>query len=591
MQGINGEVSVYSLAALSTVLKKNEVKTSFFISYPRLVTSFLHSFATATTVASTMKLAHLAGISTFVTGGTGGVHRGAESTLDISADLYELARTNICVVSAGVKSILDIKRTLEQLETFGVPAMAYRTDEFPAFFSPKSGVAAPLRVDSAEEVALAMLAGKELGLPNGMLVAVPNDDPAGGAVESAIQEALAEAEAAGIEGRDVTPFILKRVAEKTSGESLRSNMALVKNNATVGADIAVAIAEETSMRANQGHRQYFSAQSAESTTSLPSSRVIVMGGAVVDLVAKPNEGQDLIQGTSNPGRISESDGGVGRNVAEALGRLGASPILFTAVGNDSLGRAIVRRLEDECGVVGTDRTVAFVSEATTSTYLAVMNSIGDLHTAIADMNVLSSIPVPSPETLRHADMLVMDANAPVDTLIEAAHSAVHAGVKVFFEPTSVPKSAQLGRRKDFLSYLTYAFPNADELMAMADGWTDSPEDLNEAFQDNMQTIKCAAEELLEQMRPDQAHLVITMGKDGVLLASKVNAEVTFEHFPAANGVNVRNSTGAGDTLCGAFIHALLERKDEAEAVRIGMDAAVKSLGCADRAISPELGKK
>lgn len=185
----------------------------------------------ATTVASTMKMAHLAGISTFVTGGSGGVHRGAETSLDISADLYELGRTPVVVVSAGVKSILDIKLTLEQLETFGVPAVAFGTDEFPAFFSPKSGVAAPLRLDSAEEVAMAYLSGLNLDMPNGMLVAVPNDDPAGEAVENAIQSALKEADAAGVEGRDVTPFILKRVAEMTGGDSLRSNIALVRNNA------------------------------------------------------------------------------------------------------------------------------------------------------------------------------------------------------------------------------------------------------------------------------------------------------------------------------------------------------------------------
>ena len=196
----------------------------------------------ATTVASTMKLAHLAGISTFVTGGSGGVHRGAETSLDISADLYELARTPVVVVSAGVKSILDIKLTLEQLETFGVPAVAFGTDEFPAFFSPKSGVAAPLRLDSVEEIARAYLSGLDLDMPNGMLVAVPNEDPAGEAVENAIQSALDEADVAGVDGRDVTPFILKRVAEMTGGDSLRSNIALVRNNARIGADIAVAIA-------------------------------------------------------------------------------------------------------------------------------------------------------------------------------------------------------------------------------------------------------------------------------------------------------------------------------------------------------------
>lgn len=149
------------------------------------------------------------------------MHRGGELSLDVSADLIELSRTPVVVISAGVKSILDIKRTLEVLETFSVPTGTWRANEFPAFFSPKSGVASPARFDSAMDVASAYLVGRELGMSNGMLVAVPNDDPAGQNVEAAIQEALEEADAAGIEGRDVTPFILRTVAEKTSGDSLR----------------------------------------------------------------------------------------------------------------------------------------------------------------------------------------------------------------------------------------------------------------------------------------------------------------------------------------------------------------------------------
>ena len=146
----------------------------------------------ATTVASTMRLAHLAGIDVFVTGGTGGVHREGQITMDVSADLYELARTPVLVVSAGIKSVLDIPRTLEKLESLGVPAAAYGTNDFPAFFSPASGIAAPLRVDDASHAAASYLASRDLGLPGGMLVAVPNGDPAGEVVEHAIQQALAE---------------------------------------------------------------------------------------------------------------------------------------------------------------------------------------------------------------------------------------------------------------------------------------------------------------------------------------------------------------------------------------------------------------
>jgi pseudouridine-5'-phosphate glycosidase len=197
----------------------------------------------ATTVASTMRLAHVAGISTFVTGGIGGVHRNGENSMDVSADLIEMSQTPVIVVSAGIKSILDIQKTMEVLETYSVPACGWQTDEFPSFFSPSSGVSCPSRVDTADEVARIYWASRQLQLQQGMLVAVPNHDPAGANVESAIQEALREADANHILGKDVTPFILKRVAETTKGDSLKSNIALVKQNAKVGASIAKAIAE------------------------------------------------------------------------------------------------------------------------------------------------------------------------------------------------------------------------------------------------------------------------------------------------------------------------------------------------------------
>lgn len=197
----------------------------------------------ATTVASTMKLAHLAGISTFVTGGIGGVHRNGETSMDVSSDLTELGQTPVVVVSAGIKSILDIQRTIEVLETNSVPTFGWQTDEFPAFFSPSSGVPSPARADSAEVIARAYWAARQLGLPQGMLVGVPNNDPAGENVENVIQAALVEAEKLNIRGRDVTPYILKTVAKKTGGDSLRSNMALVRQNAKIGAKIAIAIAK------------------------------------------------------------------------------------------------------------------------------------------------------------------------------------------------------------------------------------------------------------------------------------------------------------------------------------------------------------
>lgn len=205
----------------------------------------------ATTVAATMIAAHLAGIAVFATGGIGGVHRGAETSFDISADLQELARTPVTVVAAGAKAILDLPKTLEVLETLGVPVISVGQDDFPAFWSRTSGLRAPLRMDSAEEIAAAHLMRARLGLSGGQLVA--NPIPAGAEIPReeivpAIETALAEAEAQGIAAKEVTPFLLARIFELTEGRSLVANIALVLDNARLAARIAAAMVQENSRR-------------------------------------------------------------------------------------------------------------------------------------------------------------------------------------------------------------------------------------------------------------------------------------------------------------------------------------------------------
>jgi pseudouridine-5'-phosphate glycosidase len=195
----------------------------------------------ATTVAATMICAHLAGIEVFATGGIGGVHRGAETSFDISADLRELAETPVTVVAAGAKAILDLPKTLEVLETLGVPVIAYGQDAFPAFWSRASGLKAPLRMDSARDIAAAHQMRARLGLPGGQLVANPIPPAAEiprHAIMPHIEAALAEAEAQDIAAKAVTPFLLQRIFELTDGRSLTSNIALVLNNARLAAGIA-----------------------------------------------------------------------------------------------------------------------------------------------------------------------------------------------------------------------------------------------------------------------------------------------------------------------------------------------------------------
>lgn len=198
----------------------------------------------ATTVAGTMIAARLAGIPVFATGGIGGVHRGAETSFDISADLDELAQTQVLVVTAGAKAILDLPKTLEVLETRGVPVVGFGTDTFPAFWCRSSGLRLPLRLDSAEDVARVFDLHRRLGLPSGIVVAnpIPEADALDrDMIESAIHAALGDATAADISGKDVTPYLLKRIVAATAGASLRANLSLVRNNARLAARIAVAL--------------------------------------------------------------------------------------------------------------------------------------------------------------------------------------------------------------------------------------------------------------------------------------------------------------------------------------------------------------
>ncbi len=198
----------------------------------------------ATTVAATMWIAARAGIAVFATGGIGGVHRG--QPFDVSADLAELAQTPVAVVCAGAKAILDLPLTLEWLETHGVPIIGYGTDEFPAFYSRRSGLPVDMRADSPQEVAAVMRAQRALGLASGILVCVPVPAEAelpAEVMEGAIAQALAAAEGAGVRGKALTPFLLDRVRELTWGESLRANLALLENNARVAAHIARAMLE------------------------------------------------------------------------------------------------------------------------------------------------------------------------------------------------------------------------------------------------------------------------------------------------------------------------------------------------------------
>ncbi|WP_036729062.1 pseudouridine-5'-phosphate glycosidase [Peptoniphilus mikwangii] len=236
---INGKIRVgLSEEELKFMATSKDIIKCSRRDYPYIIANKLNG---ATTVATSIITASLAGIKLLVTGGIGGVHRGAEETFDISRDLQELAGTDIVVVCAGAKSILDIGLTLEYLETFGVPVLGYKTDDMPAFYTRKSGYKLDYKMDSVAEIANTASTKWELGLSGGVLVAnpIPEEDAMDeNLINSAIESALKEAKEKGITGKETTPFLLGKVLEVTSGKSLVSNIALVENNAKVGAQIA-----------------------------------------------------------------------------------------------------------------------------------------------------------------------------------------------------------------------------------------------------------------------------------------------------------------------------------------------------------------
>jgi sugar/nucleoside kinase (ribokinase family) len=470
----------------------------------------------------------------------------------------------------------------------------------------------PERLDTAADIVRSFLIGRhQLGLPNGMLVAVPNRDaPADGAlVEAAIQTAVREAAAAtGITGRDVTPFILRRVNELTHGASLRCNLALVKQNARVGAEIAIEMARQLQSSSSSSSSKHphqprirvpgsFSIGTTESTgggtsTSTATgttvqhqlrSDVIVIGGAIIDVMARPTNGP-LLPATSNPAICSESDGGVARNVAETLGRLGSRPLFYSAVGDDPAGRSLIDRLQRECGVIAPDRTVSIVPHANTARYVAVMDHDGDLQVACADVAVLDHIQLllPDDETLAAAQFLVLDANLPKQVIAQLAQQANALGTSVVFEPTSVPKAQDVDL---FLQYVSFAFPNTAELEAMVDHPNKQTMDVEEQMA-----------HVLARMHPLSATLIVTAGQHGVYAGvrrCKVSNEaptvtITTTFYPVERLLPLANATGAGDTLVGAFLHALLQHRSLEQAIRFGMQAAEVSLQYPDSAVSPHL---
>ncbi|KAM9753283.1 uncharacterized protein ACNS7B_006624 [Menidia menidia] len=550
-----------------------------------------------TTVSATMIAAHIAGIPVFVTGGIGGVHRGGQNSLDISADLTELGRTPIAVVSAGVKSILDIGRTLEFLETQGVCVATFGASKnFPAFFSPHSGFTSPYHVCNPCEAAKLIATTLSLGLQSGVLMAVPIPEEhaaVGQQVEEAIQAALTEASSQSITGRDVTPFILQKVNELTQGKSLQANIALIHNNAKVGSQIACELSKLTNERASKTQTHHLGLR----TDSDSESDVVVIGGINVDFIAK-GKSEILHFGQTNPGSVCQSFGGVGRNIADSLSRLGHKPLFISATGADANSDAVF----NSCKHMNTSG-VARLEQQSTATYCAVITESGELSLGLGDMDIHQHITAQYvslfERQLSSAALVCLDGNIPVSTINYVCSLAKKHNINVWYEPTDAEKAC-----KPFMSdawkSLSYSSPNLTELCMMNEtlGVT-TPEALPIDLEDIVSLAVALSRPLLEHLHC----LVVTLGPNGVLLCGehhagsvvlkprkqKGNRQLCALHYPAlaVTSEETMNVSGAGDSLAGALMAGIFHGKDTDSCVRMGLLAAKMSLA-STHPISPKL---
>uniref|UniRef100_A0A3P9J3P0 Zgc:136858 n=1 Tax=Oryzias latipes TaxID=8090 RepID=A0A3P9J3P0_ORYLA len=549
-----------------------------------------------TTVSATMIAAHRVGIPVFVTGGIGGVHRDGHNSLDISADLTELGRTPIAVVSAGVKSILDIGRTLEFLETQGVCVATYgMTKSFPAFFSPLSGFSSAYHVCNPSEAASLIASSLSLGLQNGVLIAVPIPEEhaaAGQHIEEAIQAAVREASSKCVIGKDVTPFILQKVNELTQGKSLQANMSLIHNNAKVGSQIACALSKQTAKTSTKIQNQH-----RRNLSTNTKSDIVVIGGINVDFIAK-GKTKKINFGQTNPGSVCQSFGGVGRNIADSLSRLGQAPLFISATGCDANSDAVF----NYCKHMNTSG-VARLKGHNTATYCVVISESGELSFGLGDMDIHQQITEnyvsQFEKQVSSAALVCLDGNIPVSTINYICSLAKKHNINVWYEPTDVERASKPFLTEAWKS-LSYSSPNMAELCNMNKTLgIATPDVLPTSLSEILHVAVSLSRPLLEHLHC----LVVTLGSNGVLLcgehsADSVNLQLRKQkkkrqlcavHYPALNvsPEETVNVSGAGDSFAGALIAGIIQGKDTDNCVRMGLLAAKMSLA-SPHPISPML---
>ncbi|ORX36363.1 Indigoidine synthase A like protein-domain-containing protein [Kockovaella imperatae] len=586
-----------------------------------------------TTVSGTMYIAHSVGVQLFVTGGIGGVHRGAEKTFDISADLLELGRTPVGVICAGAKSILDIPRTLEVLETNGVCVSTFgRTKDFPAFYSPVSGVSSPWNAPDSNAAAklIRKYCGLTLPQPLSTLLAVPipsEHKVAGDRVQKLVEQAITESADLGIKGNEVTPWLLKRVGELSGGETLR----------LIGAEVAIELskmsrqhdasspeaaklvgrgfaAPNRSSKPSWGQRRQYSSSTSQAAELSPPT-VIVIGSAALDITSSASV--PIAPKSTTPGEINLTPGGVARNIAESAQRfLSRHAVqLISAIGTeggevDAAGVMLLHEMR-KAGL-RTDG-IQSVEGVQTASCSLVLNERRDLVAGVADMGIVEKIDIGwiHENITEHRPKLVaFDCNTASEVLAQILELCLSLSIKTFCDPTSIAKASRLVQAAALVpsgdrlsrSLITHIAPNVVEAPIIARGlrrirlvdWSGSVS--SSPDEDSLDSLVMPLAECLSLSE----NVWIKSGPKGLIHARLMteiegghlnpvphllrhpwlpDKRIGYWHYgpPAVAESEIVSTTGAGDTLAGGIIAGLIG-DDETSPESLWVARAIQAAG-------------
>ncbi|KAE9413881.1 hypothetical protein Angca_008498, partial [Angiostrongylus cantonensis] len=534
-----------------------------------------------TTVAATMFLANIAGIRVFATGGIGGVHRGAEQTFDVSADLLELSHTPLTVVCAGVKSILDISKTVEFLETHSVNCIVFgERNVFPGFFSRESHSKGQFNTENLAEVVEHIEASKELGLNAGIILACPipkEMEDTGNAIEAAVQTALNEAKIKGIQSKEVTPFLLSRVNELTCGASMKLNIDLLENNARIAGQLASLLS-----KSKLGQNFRVVQDDGKDSEQKSKAKIVVVGATIIDFESITNEDVKNDGGTY-AGWVAQRCGGVGRNHADALTRLGCDVSFISAIGDDDNGKYFLNK----CPHINSSR-VLIIGNASTAIYLSV-NVGGEVLFGISShSNIINKI---TPDVISQhehvissADYIFFDGNIPTEAIRKTLDLSAFYNRKVWFDPASISKMRKIFDCEG-MNQIQVVSPNANEFMDMVKrsrlkithDELSSPHKVCEFVCGNPQIMYNL--EMLIVTLSSNGTAVVTRRTDGSLSPSILP--------PAIEHQRVVSVSGAGDSLNSGILAGLVNGLPLERCLQIGQTCAARTLLSVE-AVSPSI---